>query len=77
LPTSGWTRSSLSGVSPEQLRTGVVIGVPDRSDEIEVRLQPGGTFSAELEGESTGEAASIELGVASEYYLETGDLAAV
>jgi hypothetical protein len=67
----------LSGVSPEQLRKGVVIGVPDRSDEIEARLQPGETFPAELEGESTGESASIELVVASEYYFETGDLAAV
>jgi hypothetical protein len=67
----------LSGVSPEQLRTGVVIGVPDRSDEIDARLQPGETFSAELEGESTGGSASIELVVASEYYFETGDLAAV
>jgi hypothetical protein len=67
----------LSGVSPDQLRTGVVIGVPDRGDEIQARLQPGETFSAELEGESTGGAASIELAVAAEYYFETGDLAAV
>ena len=66
-----------SGVSPEQLREGVVIGVPDRSDEIEARLRPGETFSAELEGESTGGSASIDLVVASEYYFETGDLAAV
>jgi hypothetical protein len=67
----------LSGVSPELLGEGVVIGVDDRSDELEARLQPGETFSAEVEGEPTGGSTSIELGVASEYYFETGDLAAV
>jgi hypothetical protein len=34
-------------------------------------------LSAELEGESDGGSASVELVVASEYYFETGDLAAV
>jgi hypothetical protein len=67
----------LSGVTAEQFRDGVVIGVPDRSDKIEERLQPGDTFPAELEGESDGGSASVELVVASEYYFETGDLAAV
>jgi hypothetical protein len=69
--------AQLSGVPREQLPKGVVVGVPDRGDEIEARLQPGETVSAELEGESTGGSASVELAVASEYYFETGDLAAV
>jgi hypothetical protein len=68
---------ALNGVSDEQLRDGVVIAVRDRRDEIEARLQPGEAFSAELDGEATGGSASIELTVASEYYFETGDLAAV
>jgi hypothetical protein len=68
---------ALNDVSAEQLRDGVVIAVPDRGDDIEARLQPGETFSAELEGDAAGTAASIELAIASEYYFETGDLAAV
>jgi len=66
---------ALTGVSDEQLRDGLIIGVPDRSDEIEARLEPGETFSAEL-AEPPGTSASIELVVSSEYYFETGDLAA-
>jgi hypothetical protein len=64
------------GVSDEQLRDGVVVVVPDRTDEIEARLQAGETLSAELQSEPAGMLASIELVVSAEYYFETGDLAA-
>lgn len=67
----------LDDVTDDQLRDGVVITVPDRSDEIDARLQPSEAVSTKLEGESAGGSASIELVVASEYYFETGDLAAV
>jgi hypothetical protein len=62
------------GVSDEQLRDGVVIGVSDRPGEIEARLEEGETFSAELT-EPAGTPGSIELAVSAEYYFETGDLA--
>ena len=66
---------AMTGVSDEQLRDGVVIGVPDRSDEIEARLEQGETFSAEL-AEPPGTSAFFELAVSAEYYFETRDLAA-
>ena len=66
-----------NGASDEQLRDGVVVRVPDRADEIERRLQPGETFSAEPDAESGDGSAPIELIVSTEYYFETGDLAAV
>jgi hypothetical protein len=66
---------AMTDVSDEQLRDGVVVGVPDRSDEIEARLEEGETFSAEL-AEPPAASASIELTVSAEYYFETGDLAA-
>jgi len=40
-------------------------------------LQPSEAISTKLEGGSAGGSASIELVVTSEYYFETGDLAAV
>jgi hypothetical protein len=64
-----------NGVSDDQLRDGVVIGVPDRPDEIEARLEEGERFSAEL-AEPPETSGSIELAVSAEYYFETGDLAA-
>jgi hypothetical protein len=64
------------GASDEQLRDGIVVQVPDRTDEIEERLQPGETFSAEPESESGDGSAPVEVTVSEEYYFETGDLAA-
>ena len=45
-------------------------------NDIEARLHEGEEFSGDLDAEPAGTSASIELAVASEYYLETGDLAA-
>jgi hypothetical protein len=67
---------SLSGVPDEDLRAGVIVTVPDRPDDVKARLQEGEAFSGALQVEGTGAPRSIELTVAHEYYLETGDLAA-
>ncbi len=68
--------TSLGGVSDEDLRGGVVIGAPGRPNDFEARLQEGEVFSGVVQAESTGDSPPIELTIASEYYLETGDLAA-
>jgi hypothetical protein len=68
--------SSLGGVSDEDLRGGVAIGVPERANEIGAKLHEGEEFLGEPEAAPAGMSASIELTVAREYYLETGDLAA-
>jgi hypothetical protein len=68
---------SLSGVSDEDLRAGVIVTVPDRPDDVKARLQEGEAFSGAIQVEGTGTPGSIELTVAHEYYLETGDLAAM
>lgn len=68
--------TSPGGVSDEDLRRGVVIGAPGRPNDFEARLQEGEVFSGEVQAGSAGDSAPIELTVASEYYLETGDLAA-
>jgi hypothetical protein len=66
---------ALNGVSDEELRAGVIIRVAERSNDVEVRLKEGETVSGEVRREPSGNSASIELTVASEHYLETGDLA--
>ncbi len=68
--------SSLSGVSDKELRAGVIVAVPGRADDVKARLQEGETFSGQVQAQKTGTSGSIELTVAREYYLETGDLAA-
>lgn len=67
---------SPSGVSDEDLRAGVVVTVPDRPDEVTARLQEKEAFSGAIQAEETGTPGSIEFTVTSEYYFETGDLAA-
>jgi hypothetical protein len=67
---------SLSGVSDEDLRAGVIITVPDRPDDVEARLHEGEALPGAIQVEGTETPGSIELTVAKEYYLETGDLAA-
>lgn len=59
---------SLSGISDEQLRAGVVVTIPDHDNAIKGRLKPGEAVSA------TADDGTIELTVASEYYFETQDL---
>lgn len=68
--------SSLSGVSDEDLRAGVIVTAPDRPDDVKAKLQEDEVFSGEVQSEETQSPGSIELTVAREYYLETGDLAA-
>lgn len=67
---------SLSGVSDDDLRAGVIVAKPDRADDVKARLQEGEAFSGAVQAEDTGTSGSIELTAAREYYLETGDLAA-
>jgi hypothetical protein len=67
---------SLSGVSDEDLRAGVIITARDRSDEVEAGLQEAETFSGEVQAEEADTSGSIELTVTHQVYLETGDLAA-
>ena len=67
---------SLSGVPDEDLRAGVIVAGPDRQDDVAARLQEGEAFAGEVQAEETGTTGSVELTVAREYYLETGDLAA-
>ena len=50
--------------------------MPDRPDDVKARLQEGEAFPGGIQVEGTGTPGSIELTVAHEYYLETGDLAA-
>jgi len=69
------TVSSLAGVSDEDLRAGVIIAVPDRADDVAARLTETDAFSGAVQASQTGTPGSIELKVAQEYYLETGDLA--
>jgi hypothetical protein len=64
---------SLSGVTEDALRAGVTVAVPDRPDDVESRLKEKEALSCEVQ--DTGTPGSIELTVANEYYLETGDLA--
>jgi hypothetical protein len=66
---------SLSGVSDEDLRAGVIVTAPDRPGDVKARLQEGEAFSGAIQVEGTGTPGSIELTVGHEYYLETGDLA--
>jgi hypothetical protein len=66
---------SLSGVSDEDLRAGVIVTAPDRPDDVKVRLQEGDALSSAIQVKGTGTPGSIELTVRHEYYLETGDLA--
>jgi hypothetical protein len=65
-----------SGVSDQTLSGGVVISIPERQNEIGAKLQEGEVFVGRMDAEPAGMSASIELAVAHEYYLETGDLAA-
>jgi hypothetical protein len=67
---------ALAGVSDEDLRGGVVIGVPDRPNDIDAKLREGEAFSGQVQAEPAGVPASLECVVTGEYYLETGDLAA-
>lgn len=67
---------SLTGVSDEDLRAGLVIAVPDRPDDLTHRLTEADAFSGQVQAGRAGAPGSIELKVLSEYYLETGDLAA-
>jgi hypothetical protein len=59
-------------LSQEDLRGGVAVSVPDRANDVEAKLNEGETAAVEPEAGS----GPIELTVVSEYYLETGDLAA-
>jgi hypothetical protein len=63
---------SPGGLPDEQLRGGVAVSVPDRGNDVEAKLNEGETAAVEPEAGS----GPIELTVLSEYYLETGDLAA-
>ena len=67
---------SLTGVSDEDLHAGLVIAVPDRPDDLTQRLTEADAFSGQVQAGRAGPPGSIELKVLSEYYLETGDLAA-
>jgi len=67
---------SLNGVSDEDLRQGVIVAVPDRPNDVEAGLQEGEAFSGEARAEETDASGTIELTVACQVYLETGDLAA-
>jgi hypothetical protein len=65
-----------SGVSDEDLRGGMTVGVPDRPNEVDARLTEGEAVSGELQSGDGTTSASLELTVSSEHYLETGDLTA-
>jgi hypothetical protein len=67
--------SSLTGVPDEDLRAGLIITVPDRANNVTDRLKETETFCGEVQGGRARPTGSIELKVAQEYYLETGDLA--
>lgn len=67
---------SLTGVSDEDLRAGLAVAVPDRPDDLTHRLTEGDAFAGQVQAGQAGAPGSIELKVLSEYYLETGDLAA-
>jgi len=64
--------SSSGGVSDDDLRAGVIIAVPGRADDVAARLTAPGAFTAAIQSGTPG---SVELTIAQEYYLETGDLA--
>jgi hypothetical protein len=60
---------SLSGVSDEDLRAGVIVTAPDRPDDVKMRLQDGEAFSGAIQVEGAGTPGSIGLTVGHEYYL--------
>jgi hypothetical protein len=68
--------SSPGDLSDEDLGSGVVVRVPERANDVGSRLHEGERCLCDVEGEPAGRSASLELVVALEYYLETGDLAA-
>ena len=65
--------SSLAGVSDDDLSAGVVLTVPDRSDDVASRLTGTDAFSGAVQ--AGGTPGTIELKIVQEHYLETGDLA--
>jgi hypothetical protein len=64
--------TSPGGVSDDDLHAGVIIAVPGRADDLAARLTGPGAFTAAVQ---TGTPGSIDLTIAQQYYLETGDLA--
>ena len=59
---------SFGDISAEALRAGVVVTIPGHRNDVKHRLKPGEAATAKAAG------GSLELTVASEYYLETRDL---
>lgn len=69
--------ASLSDMSEDDLRGGLMLTVPDRANNVDVRLRPGDTFSGPVAAAGSTASGTIELTVNHEYYLETGDVAAI
>src|SRR6266568_1030813 len=67
---------ALNGVSDDNLRAGLIVRVPDRSDDVTTRLQEAETITAEVQDQGAGTGGSVGLTAEREIYLETGDLAA-
>ena len=67
---------ALTGVSDDNLRAGLIVGVPDRPDDVTSRLQETQTITAQVQDQGADTGGSAELTVQREIYLETGDLAA-
>ena len=67
---------ALNGVSDDNLRAGLIVGIPGRPDDVTDRLQEAETITAEVQEQGAGTGGSAGLTVQREIYLETGDLAA-
>lgn len=66
---------SLSNVSDDDLRAGVILTVPDRSDSAEARLREAQTAQGTVWPAGAQNAEPVQLTVSQEVYVETGDLA--
>lgn len=69
--------ASLSDLSDDDLRGGLTLTMPDRTNHVDDRLRAGDTFSGPAVAAGSTASGTIELTVKDEYYLETGDVAAV
>ena len=67
---------SLSDVSDDDLRAGVILTLPDRSDNADARLREAETAQGTGWPAGAQNAEPVQLTVAQEAYLETRDLAA-
>jgi hypothetical protein len=67
---------SVSGLSDEGLRAGAVLAIPGREDNPDARLTEGESLTGAVQAGEAAAGGSIEITVANEYYLETGELAA-